>query len=78
MNKKNINKNKELIKTSINKQLESVAETLQMIYYNKDCPKNISSILYNQIGIIVLCNQQINDLLENNSDSIIETSKKYS
>lgn len=48
MNKKNINENKELIKTSINKQLESVAETLQMIYYNNDCPKHISSILYNQ------------------------------
>lgn len=64
MKKKNTNENKEQIKTSINKQLESVAETLQMIYFNKDCPKHISSILYNQIGNIILCNQQINDLLD--------------
>lgn len=71
MNKKNSNENREQIKTSINKQLESVAETLQMIYFNKDCPKHISSILYNQIGIVVLCNQQINDLLDCIDDSII-------
>ena len=72
MNKNNNSENKKLIKTSINKQLESIAETLQMIYFNKDCPKHISSILYNQIGIIVLCNQQINDLLDCIDDSTIK------
>lgn len=37
----------------IMKQLESVIETLQMIYMDKECPKYISNILYNQIGILV-------------------------
>lgn len=40
------------------KQLESVTETLQMIYMDKECPKYISNILYNQIGILVFtCDQ---------------------
>ena len=37
----------------IMKQLESVTETLQMIYMDKECPEYISNILYNQIGILV-------------------------
>lgn len=41
------------------KQLESVTETLQMIYMNKECPKYISSILYNQIGILVFTYDQL-------------------
>lgn len=42
----------------IMKQLESVTETLQMIYMDKECPKYISNILYNQIGILVFtCDQ---------------------
>lgn len=42
----------------IMKQLESVTETLQMIYMDKECLKYISNILYNQIGILVFtCDQ---------------------
>lgn len=42
----------------IMKQLESVTETLQMIYMDKECPEYISNILYNQIGILVFtCDQ---------------------
>lgn len=42
----------------IMKQLESVTETLQMIYMDEECPKYISNILYNQIGILVFtCHQ---------------------
>lgn len=43
----------------INKQLESVANTLQMIYMNKDCPNDIASVLYNQIGILVIVQEEL-------------------
>ena len=41
----------------LKKQLESAIVTLQLIHQYEECPKNISKMLYNQIGVLVFCNE---------------------
>ena len=66
--------NKKIIEKGIKDQLESVTSTLQMIQQSDDCPENISKILYNQIGALVFCNEELDKLYEclNLIDSLIE------
>lgn len=50
------------INDTLQKQLESVAETLQMMYLDKECPEDIAKILFNQIGILTLCSEEIKSM----------------
>ena len=50
------------INDTLQKQLVSVAETLQMMYLDKECPKDIAKILFNQIGILTLCSEEIKSM----------------
>ena len=34
------------------------------MYQSDDCPENISKILYNQIGALVFCNEELDKLFE--------------
>jgi len=34
------------------------------VYQSDDCPENISKILYNQIGALVFCNEELDKLFE--------------
>ena len=34
-----------------------------MVYLDKECPEKISGILYNQIGILTLCSEEIENLI---------------
>lgn len=49
------------IEKGIIKQLDSIANTLQMIYQTKECPREIASILYNQIGSLVIVQEELNN-----------------
>ena len=53
----------ELLKKGIKKQLESAIVTLQLIHQYEECPKNISKMLYNQIGVLVFCNEELDKIL---------------
>lgn len=53
----------ELLKKGIKKQLESAIVTLQLIHQYEECPKNISKMLYNQIGVLVFCNEELDKTL---------------
>lgn len=50
------------INDTLQKQLESVAETLQMMNLDKECPEDIAKILFNQIGILTLCSEEIKSM----------------
>ena len=54
----------ELLKKGIKKQLESAIVTLQLIHQHEECPENISKMLYNQIGVLVLCNEELDKLFK--------------
>ena len=54
----------EVLKKGIKKQLESAIVTLQLIHQYEECPKNISKMLYNQIGVLVFCNEELDKLFE--------------
>ena len=64
----------ELLKKGIKNQLESATVTLQLIHQSEECPENISKVLYNQIGALVFCNEELDKLYEclNLIDSLIE------
>ena len=54
----------EVLKKGIKKQLESAIVTLQLIHQYEECPKNISKMLYNQIGVLVFCNEELDKLFK--------------
>ena len=54
----------ELLKKGIKKQLESAIVTLQLIHQYEECPKNICKMLYNQIGVLVFCNEELDKLFK--------------
>ena len=54
----------ELLKKGIKKQLESAIVTLQLIHQHEECPENISKMLYNQIGVLVFCNEELDQLFK--------------
>ena len=54
----------ELLKKGIKKQLESAIVTLQLIHQHEECPENISKMLYNQIGVLVFCNEELDKLFK--------------
>lgn len=54
--------NKNKLEIGIVRQVESTTETLQMIYQTKECPKDIANILYNQIGILVILQEELENL----------------
>ena len=54
----------ELLKKGIKKQLESAIVTLQLIHQHEECPENISKMLYNQIGVFVFCNEELDKLFK--------------
>lgn len=54
----------ELLKKGIKKQLESAIVTLQLIHQHEECPENISKMLYNQIGALVFCNEELDKLFK--------------
>lgn len=54
--------NKIKIEKGIIQQLESTTETLQMIYQTKECPRNIANVLYNQIGLLVILQEELENL----------------
>lgn len=54
----------ELLKKGIKKQLESAIVTLQLIHQYEECPKNISKMLYNQRGVLVFCNEELDKLFK--------------
>ena len=51
--------NKKIIEKGIKDQLESVTSTLQMIQQSKECPNEISKILFNQIGMLVFSVEEL-------------------
>ena len=63
----------EVLKKGIKNQLESATVTLQLVHQSDDCPENISKILYNQIGALVFCDEELDKLYEclNIFDSLI-------
>ena len=65
------------LKKGIKNQLESATVTLQLIHQSEECPENISKIIYNQIGALVFCNEELDKLYEclNLLDSLIAFSK---
>ena len=54
----------ELLKKGIKKQLESAIVTLQLIHQHEECPEIISKMLYNQIGVLVFCNEELDKLFK--------------
>ena len=54
----------ELLKKGIKKQLESAIVTLQLIHQHEECPESISKMLYNQIGVLVFCNEELAKLFK--------------
>ena len=54
----------ELLKKGIKKQLESAIVTLQLIHQHEECTENISKMLYNQIGVLVFCNEELDKLFK--------------
>ena len=54
----------ELLKKGIKKQLEAAIVTLQLIHQHEECPENISKMLYNQIGVLVFCNEELDKLFK--------------
>ena len=50
----------EFLKDTLFKQIDSIAETLQIIALNKDCNKSISKIFFNQIGNVLLLKDENN------------------
>ena len=50
----------EFLKDTLFEQIDSIAETLQIIALNKDCNKSISKILFNQIGNVLLLKDENN------------------
>ena len=58
--KKGIKEVNEFLKDTLFKQIDSIAETLQIIALNKDCNKSISKILFNQIGNVLLLKDENN------------------
>ena len=54
----------ELLKKGIKKQLESAIVTLQLIHQHEECPENIAKMLYNQIGVLVFCNEELDKLFK--------------
>lgn len=54
----------ELLKKGIKKQLESAIVTLQLIHQHEEYPENISKMLYNQIGVLVFCNEELDKLFK--------------
>ena len=67
----------ELLKKGIKNQLESATVTLQLVHQSEECPENISKVLYNQIGALVFCKEELDKLYEclNHLDSLIVFSK---
>lgn len=67
----------ELLKKGIKNQLESATVTLQLVHQSEECPENISKVLYNQIGALVFCKEELDKLYEclNHLDSLIAFSK---
>ena len=57
-----INQN-QFLKETLKKQLNSISETLQMGSLYKNCDESISNVLFNQIGILLLCSEEIKKLL---------------
>ncbi|RGH54533.1 hypothetical protein DW863_03090 [Coprobacillus sp. AM37-9BH] len=57
-----INQN-QFLKETLKKQLNSISETLQMVSLYKNCDESISNVLFNQIGILLLCSEEIKKLL---------------
>ena len=64
----------EVLKKGMKNQLESATVTLQLVHQSDDCPESISKILYNQIGALVFCNEELDKLFEylNFLDSLID------
>lgn len=60
----NLEENKIVLERGIKKQLESLGETLQMVYLNKECPQDIANILFNQIGIAIMCSKELDQYLQ--------------
>ena len=54
----------EVLKKVIKNQLESATVTLQLIHQHEECPENISKMLYNQIGVLVFCNEELDKLFK--------------
>lgn len=54
----------ELLKKGIKNQLESATVTLQLVHQSEECPENISKVLYNQIGAVVFCKEELDKLYE--------------
>ena len=54
----------DVLKKGIKNQLESATVTLQLVHQSDDCPESISKILYNQIGALVFCNEELDKLFE--------------
>ena len=67
----------DVLKKGIKNRLESATVTLQLVHQSDDCPENISKILYNQIGALVFCNEELDKLYEclNLLDNLIVFSK---
>lgn len=61
-NKIELINNKSKIEKGIIQQVESTTETLQMIYQAKECPKDIANVLYNQIGLLVILQEELENL----------------
>ena len=57
-----INQN-QFLKETLKKQLNSISETLQMVSLYKNCDESNSNVLFNQIGILLLCSEEIKKLL---------------
>lgn len=54
-------KKESTIEKGIIRQLDSIANTLQMIYQTKECPTDVASILYNQIGNLVIIQEELSN-----------------
>ena len=54
----------ELLKKGIKKQLESAIVTLLLIHQHEEFPENISKMLYNQICLLVFCNEELDKLFK--------------
>ena len=54
----------EVLKKGIKKQFEACYSYIAIDYQSEKCPENISKILYNQIGALVFCNEELDKLFE--------------
>ena len=43
----------------LSEQIESVAETLQLLQKDEDCNKRIKKVLTNQIGMLTFCQKEV-------------------